>query len=204
MSRVKRRLTSPAVDLVPFLYPAHLWQPEGSPLSFLNTLRTWYIQTYNDPFLGAAHDEQPSWFRLFTYLELYYQLPAVAWAVFKLSGRSGTTGATELWILVFGIECALTTLTCIYDVFDWDPTVYSQAQKNTFIYSLYGPWLVIRTSGRIPSFSYCQFPADLSSGPDDSRHVSQTPAQGPVGRRKEQNAVACWKRDRIASCTSCT
>jgi hypothetical protein len=77
---------------------------------------------------------------------MFYQLPTVSWVVYRLSNRSGTTGALELVCLVLGLECALTTLVCIYDVFHWDPLVYSQQQRNMFIYSLYGPWLVIRKS----------------------------------------------------------
>ncbi|KAJ0144807.1 hypothetical protein CTA2_1088 [Colletotrichum tanaceti] len=65
------------------------------------------------------------------------------WMVYRFSGRAGTTPGFELAVLVFAVECALTTLTCIHDTLHWDPAVYSQAQKNVFIVNLYGPWVVI-------------------------------------------------------------
>ncbi|OLN97417.1 putative membrane protein SPAC56F8.07 [Colletotrichum chlorophyti] len=130
------------VDLVPF-YPLSLYATSGSPLYFLQLLRDFYIKTYNDPYFTTPHDALPSWFKLFTYLEIVYQLPMAVWMVYRFSRRSGTTPGFELAVLVFTVECALTTLTCIYDVLHWDPAVYSLAQKNVFIFNLYGPWVVI-------------------------------------------------------------
>ncbi|EXF75047.1 hypothetical protein CFIO01_12475 [Colletotrichum fioriniae PJ7] len=134
-------LTS-VVDLVPF-YPSALYAAPSSPLHFLQVLRDFYISTYNDPFFTASHENLPSWFKLFTYIEIVYQLPMAAWMVYRFSRSTGTTPGFELAVLVFCVECALTTLTCIYDVFHWDPAVYSQAQKNVFVFNLYGPWVVI-------------------------------------------------------------
>lgn len=133
------------VDLVPF-YPSALYAKPDSPLHFLQLLRDFYISTYNDPFFVAPHDSHPSWFQLFTYLEIFYQLPMAVWMVYRFSRRSATTPGFELAVLVFSVECIVTTLTCIHDVFYWDPAVYSQAQKNVFIFNLYGPWVVIRKS----------------------------------------------------------
>ncbi|KAF6827568.1 hypothetical protein CPLU01_09037 [Colletotrichum plurivorum] len=130
------------VDLVPF-YPPSLYATPSSPLHFLQQLRNFYIATYNDPFFTASHDALPSWFKLFTYIEMGYQLPMAAWMIYRFSRRAGTTPGFELAVLVFCVECALTTLTCICDVFHWDPAVYSQAQKNVFVFNLYGPWVVI-------------------------------------------------------------
>ncbi|EFQ36586.1 hypothetical protein CGRA01v4_08467 [Colletotrichum graminicola] len=130
------------VDLVPF-YPSSLYADPSSPLHFLQLLRDFYIQTYNDPYFVTPHDGLPSWFKLFTYIEIFYQLPMAIWMVYGFSRRTGTTPGFELAVLVFAVECALTTLTCIYDTLHWDPAVYSQAQKNVFIFNLYGPWVVI-------------------------------------------------------------
>lgn len=44
-------LLPPVVDGVPFLYPAKLYQPEGSPLHFLQKLRDYDLNTYNDPLI---------------------------------------------------------------------------------------------------------------------------------------------------------
>ncbi|KAF5519751.1 putative membrane protein [Colletotrichum aenigma] len=132
------------VDLVP-LYPASLYATPSSPLHFLQLLRDFYIKTYNDPFFVMSHDNQPSWYKLFTYLEVFYQLPMTLWMVYRFSRGTGTTVGFELAVLVFCVECALTTLTCIFDVSYWDPNLYSEAQKNVFIFNLYGPWVVIPT-----------------------------------------------------------
>ncbi|OHX00770.1 integral membrane protein [Colletotrichum incanum] len=67
-----------------------------------------------------------------------------AWMVYRFSRRSATTPGFELAVLVFSVECIVTTLNCIHDVFYWHPAVYSQAQKNVFIFNLYGPWVIIR------------------------------------------------------------
>ncbi|CCF32134.1 hypothetical protein CH063_04578 [Colletotrichum higginsianum] len=130
------------VDLVPF-YPSSLYADPSAPLHFLQVIRDFYISTYNDPYFVTPHDGLPSWFKLFTYLEIVYQLPMAVWMVYRFSGRTGTTPGFELAVLVFAVECALTTLTCIYDTLHWDPAVYSQAQKNVFIFNLYGPWVVM-------------------------------------------------------------
>ncbi|KAK2000489.1 hypothetical protein LX36DRAFT_709353 [Colletotrichum falcatum] len=130
------------VDLVPF-YPPSLYADPSSPLHFLQLLRDFYISTYNDPYFVTPHDGLPSWFRLFTKIEMFYQLPMAAWMVYGFSGRTGTTPGFELAVVVFAVECALTTLTCIYDILHLDPAVYSQAQKNVFVFNLYGPWVVI-------------------------------------------------------------
>lgn len=133
------------VDLVPF-YPSSLYADPSAPLHFLQVIRDFYISTYNDPYFVTPHDGLPSWFKLFTYIEIVYQLPMAVWMVYRFSGRTGTTPGFELAVLVFAVECALTTLTCIYDTLHWDPAVYSQAQKNVFIFNLYGPWVVMRKS----------------------------------------------------------
>ncbi|KAK1594162.1 transmembrane protein 6/97 [Colletotrichum navitas] len=130
------------VDLVPF-YPSSLYADPSSPLHFLQLLRDFYIQTYNDLYFVTPHDSLPSWFKLFSYIEIFYQLPMAVWMVYGFSRRTGTTPGFELAVLVFAVQCALTTLTCIYDTLYWDPAVYSQAQKNVFIFNLYGPWVVI-------------------------------------------------------------
>ncbi|KAF9872383.1 hypothetical protein CkaCkLH20_10210 [Colletotrichum karsti] len=130
------------VDLVPF-YPPSLYALPTSPLHFLQLLRDFYISTYNDPFFVASHDALPSWYKLFTYLEMFFQLPMAVWMTYRFSRRTGTTPGFELAVLVLSVELVLTTLTCIYDVFHWDPAVYSEAQKNVFIFNLYGPWVVI-------------------------------------------------------------
>lgn len=51
---------SPVVDGVPWIYPAWLYQPEGSPLHFLQKLRDYDLNTYNDPLI-QDHSMSPSY-----------------------------------------------------------------------------------------------------------------------------------------------
>ncbi|GKT61819.1 integral membrane protein [Colletotrichum tofieldiae] len=143
MSYSPRTWRDSAYLVVSSIQLSAMLQP-SSPLYFLQLLRDFYISTYNDPYFVTPHDGLPSWFKLFTYIEIFYQVPMAIWMVYRFSRRTGTTPGFELAVLVFTVECAMTTLTCIYDTLHWDPAVYSQAQKSVFIFNLYGPWVLIR------------------------------------------------------------
>ncbi|CAI4214924.1 unnamed protein product [Parascedosporium putredinis] len=104
-------------------------------------------------FLVDLVEFQPTFFRLFTTLELVYQLPAAFWILrrFSRDGRrptatgktGGTTPALELMCLVYGVQCALTTLTCIYDCWHWEGELYTWDVKKQLIFNLYMPWFII-------------------------------------------------------------
>ncbi|OTA95357.1 hypothetical protein M434DRAFT_215600 [Hypoxylon sp. CO27-5] len=139
------------VDLVP-LYPTSLWVPPSSPLHFLYKLRVYYIETYNDQFFAPPPAAIPSFFPLFAFLELVFHLPVSLWAVRVLSGRSRSgggvkesrlNGQAELLLLVYGVETALTTATCMYEAFLWDPAVVTAQQKMVLLGGLYGGYLAI-------------------------------------------------------------
>ncbi|KAI1134445.1 transmembrane protein 6/97 [Hypoxylon sp. FL0543] len=139
------------VDLVP-LYPASLWVPPSSPLHFLYELRVYYMETYNDQFFAPPPAEIPSFFPLFAFLELVFHLPVSLWAVRVLLGSSrggsgvegsGLKGRAELLLLVYGVETALTTATCMYEAFLWDPAVVSAQQKMVLLGGLYGGYLAV-------------------------------------------------------------
>ncbi|KAI0161940.1 transmembrane protein 6/97 [Hypoxylon sp. FL1284] len=136
------------VDLVP-LYPASLWVPPSSPLHFLYELRVYYIESYNDQFFAPPPAPIPSFFPLFAFLELVFHLPVSVWAVRVLlrgsggSTRSGLSGRDELLLLVYGIETALTTATCMYEAFLWDPAVVTAEQKVVLLCGLYGGYLAV-------------------------------------------------------------
>ncbi|KAI0198032.1 transmembrane protein 6/97 [Astrocystis sublimbata] len=138
------------VDLVP-LYPPSLWVPPSSPLHILSSLRTYYITTYNDQFFLPPPASIPSFFKLFAFLELVIHLPVSVWAVSALTrknekgGREGgrLSGSAELLLLVYGFETALTTATCMYDIYLWDPAVVTAAQKTTLLAGLYGGYLAL-------------------------------------------------------------
>ncbi|KAI1764490.1 transmembrane protein 6/97 [Hypoxylon sp. FL1150] len=129
------------VDLVP-LYPAPLWVPPSSPLHFLYELRVYYIETYNDRFFAPPPAPIPSFFPLFAFLELVFHLPVSLWAVRALL-RGGLSGGAELLLLVYGVETALTTATCMYEAFLWDPAVVTAEQKVVLLGGLYGGYLAV-------------------------------------------------------------
>ncbi|KAI0438753.1 transmembrane protein 6/97 [Xylaria telfairii] len=128
------------VDLVP-LYPQSLWVPSASPLHFLFQLREFYITTYNDQFFLPPPAPIPSFFPLYAFLELVFHLPVSLWAIRAL--RVGLSGSAELLLLVYGVETAVTTATCMYDIFLWDPVVVTDAQKMVLLGGLYGGYLAL-------------------------------------------------------------
>ncbi|KAI0597432.1 transmembrane protein 6/97 [Biscogniauxia sp. FL1348] len=133
------------VDLVP-LYPTSLWVPPSAPLHALHDLRSYYYRTYNDQFFApTAAGGPPAYFVLFSWLELLFHLPVSAWAVLRgLSAPGGTTsGAAEMLLLVYGVETALTTATCMWEAYLWDPAVVTAGQKAMLLGPLYGSYLAL-------------------------------------------------------------
>ena len=127
------------------LYPAALWAPAGAPLHFLADLRAYYLAEYGDQFFAPPPAEVPSFFPLFALLELVFHLPVSLWAVGRLSrsGSAGLRGKDELLLLVYGLETALTTATCMYEVYLWDPALVSPRQKVVLLGGLYGGYLAL-------------------------------------------------------------
>ncbi|KAI1098737.1 transmembrane protein 6/97 [Jackrogersella minutella] len=140
------------VDLVP-LYPTSFWVPPSSPLHFLYELRVYYLDTYNDQFFAPPPADIPNFFPLFAFLELVFHLPISLWAVRTLLGgnrgasngvrRSGLNGRAELLLLVYGIETTLTTATCMYEAFLWDPAIVTTQQKVVLLGGFYGGYLAV-------------------------------------------------------------
>ncbi|KAK0701584.1 transmembrane protein 6/97 [Lasiosphaeria miniovina] len=135
------------IDGLDYFFPSSMYEPAGAPLHFAYNIKQDYVATYNDPIgqwspeTASGHD---SWMGLFLYLEFAFILPAVLYAVFQLGVmRRGTSGATELLLLLYGFETALTTLVCIHDVAYWDPAAYSPEVKRTLTFQLFGPWFAI-------------------------------------------------------------
>lgn len=140
----------PVADAVS-LYPARLTGP-GAPLHVLQRLQDWYVATYQDPIVAwrpatsAANGCHDSWIGAALHVELLFSLPVALLGVYRfaVAPRRGTSGPEELLLLVYAFETAFTTGLCMYDVFFWDPAVYSTAMKKTFLYQFYAPWLVLR------------------------------------------------------------
>ncbi|TGJ77138.1 hypothetical protein E0Z10_g10740 [Xylaria hypoxylon] len=132
------------VDLVP-LYPKSLWVPRDAPLHALWDLREYYIRHYNDQFFLPPPAEIPNFFPLFAFFELIFHLPVSVWAVRALwsaLGR-GLSGGSELLLLVYGFQTAITTLTCMYEAALWDPAVVSVQQKTVLVGGLYGGYFAL-------------------------------------------------------------
>ncbi|KAI1326113.1 transmembrane protein 6/97 [Xylariaceae sp. FL0255] len=129
------------VDLVP-LYPQSLWVPASSPLHFLWDLRQFYIKNYNDQFFLPPPAPIPSFFPLYAFLELVFHLPVSLWAVGVLS-KGKVKGSAEILFLVYGLETALTTATCMYDAVLWDPAVVTFDQKLVLVGGLYGGYFAV-------------------------------------------------------------
>ena len=137
----------PVIDGLEF-YPSWVYEPRGSPLHIFYAAKQQYIAELNDPIAqwsqatASGHD---SWMGLWIYLEWVVALPILLFTVYRLGvQRRGTSGAHELALLVYAFHTALTTLTCIHDVFYWDNAVYTAAVKNKILYQAYSPWLIVR------------------------------------------------------------
>lgn len=94
------------------------------------------------------HHELPHWYLLFTYLEIAIQIPMSLWIRTACGEKEGTSPLFEVAAVPYGVQVALTTLVCLWDVAYWDPAVYSVQDKSMFIFGLYGPFVVIRESPR--------------------------------------------------------
>ncbi|KAJ2902176.1 hypothetical protein MKZ38_000974 [Zalerion maritima] len=155
------------IDCVPLVYPSSLYRSPSSPLHFLQSLRTFYATQFGDQFF--AREEPERWFAMFGYQELLFHLPIALWAVSSLSGLRGGAGAkerlpgkTELVLLCYALQTAVTTATCIYEVLGWyegpegkpeeeelaeggnETLVTTKEQKMLLVWGLYGPYLALR------------------------------------------------------------
>ena len=114
------------VDLVP-LYPAVLVP------KFSASLRTWYINKYRDQFFISP----PNWFYVYVALEAVYHLPLSIWAVGALLRDDAMV---PLHLLVWSIETAVTTLTCVVEAMSWPG--YSRKEQSALL-QLYLPYLLL-------------------------------------------------------------
>ncbi|KAK6396921.1 hypothetical protein LTR65_007419 [Meristemomyces frigidus] len=114
------------VDLAP-LYPESL-KPQ-----FITDLRLYYIETYHDQFFTAP----PAWFNMYTWMELLYHTPLSVWAIGALLRDDPKI---PIHLLVFAVQTAITTSTCIADYLSWSS--FSNAQKLE-LGKLYVPYLAL-------------------------------------------------------------
>ncbi|ETI27416.1 hypothetical protein G647_09606 [Cladophialophora carrionii CBS 160.54] len=80
------------------------------------------------------------------WLELVYHVPVSLWLGWGLWNEHPLV---PLNLLVFALEVAITTLTCLADISSWK--TYTSAQKND-LYSLYVPYLILACLMGIDAF----------------------------------------------------
>ncbi|EGP85094.1 unnamed protein product [Zymoseptoria tritici ST99CH_1A5] len=114
------------VDIVPFY-------PDAYTPAFLNDLRSWYIATYND----RLFTHPPAWFDLYLLIEMLYHLPLSIWAIPALLRDDPLV---PLHLLVFALEAAITTATCLAEMLSWED--FREEQKVALGW-LYGPYLLL-------------------------------------------------------------
>ncbi|KAK8105600.1 integral membrane protein-like protein [Apiospora kogelbergensis] len=127
------------VDLVAFYPPA--WYAATGPLAPLGQLRAYYLESYKDQFFQPSG--VPSFFALFAFFELVFHLPVSVWAVRALGTKAALTGKDELLLFLYGVETALTTVTCMWEAYGWDEALITGAEKVTLIGGLYGSYFVV-------------------------------------------------------------
>ncbi|KXT07548.1 hypothetical protein AC578_10117 [Pseudocercospora eumusae] len=115
------------VDIYP-LYPPSLIP------TFMTDLRRWYIHTYNDQFFVKP----PAWFTLYIWLELIYHIPLSLYAVQAL--WSNADPKTPIHLLIYAIQTAVTTATCIADYMSWGSHTNEQKLE---LGKLYVPYLMV-------------------------------------------------------------
>ncbi|OAP59877.1 hypothetical protein AYL99_04879 [Fonsecaea erecta] len=111
-----------------------------SPLS--HSLRAYQLQRFQDQFFVRP----PAWFTAYMYLEAVYHVPISLWMVW---GIVKDHPLVPLHLLIFALEVAVTTLTCVVDISAWEG--YTSAQKSD-LYGLYVPYLVLACLMGIDAF----------------------------------------------------
>ncbi|KAM5456691.1 hypothetical protein MaudCBS49596_000932 [Microsporum audouinii] len=111
------------VDLVP-LYPLAL-KP-----AFLDDIRSFYINTYQDKFFI----DPPAWFGSYLAMELVYHVPA---SVINASKLLNNDSSAPLHVLVWAIQTFITTLTCVVEVWSWIDRTTDQKMNISLLYVPY-------------------------------------------------------------------
>ncbi|KAK5133803.1 hypothetical protein LTR08_007232 [Meristemomyces frigidus] len=131
------------LDLAPFY-------PESLKPQFITDIHTFYVGTYGDQFFSSP----PAWFTFYTWMELLYHIPLSVWAIGALLRGSSSTCESEagttngdagnpklpIHLLIFAVQTAVTTSTCIADYLSWSG--FSSEQKLE-LGKLYVPYLAL-------------------------------------------------------------
>ncbi|EGD96561.1 hypothetical protein TESG_03999 [Trichophyton tonsurans CBS 112818] len=111
------------VDLVP-LYPDAL-KP-----AFLDDIRSFYINTYQDKFFI----DPPAWFGSYIVMELVYHVPA---SIINASKLLNDDSSAPLHVLVWAIQTFVTTFTCVVEVWSWADRTTDQKMNISLLYVPY-------------------------------------------------------------------
>ncbi|KAJ4615698.1 hypothetical protein HRR88_007640 [Exophiala dermatitidis] len=106
------------------------------------TLREYYLERYQDRYF----EHPPAWFTAYMYLEAGYHSPLSLWMIWNIPRDHILV---PLHLLLFALETAITTLTCVVDVAAWEG--YTAIQRKD-LYGLYVPYLVIACIMGIDAF----------------------------------------------------
>ncbi|KAK7545272.1 transmembrane protein 6/97 [Phyllosticta citricarpa] len=134
-------------DLSP-LYPDSI-RPQ-----FIDDLRQWYIEKYQDRFFTSP----PAWFGTYMYMEALYHVPVSFWSIKALLNDDPKV---PLHLLVYACQTGLTTLTCIAEYLGWPD--YSNEQKLA-LSGLYVPYLAVSVLMGVDMFA--RLSKRLSTGAD--------------------------------------
>ncbi|KAL2415535.1 hypothetical protein ABEF95_001661 [Exophiala dermatitidis] len=159
------------IDLAP-LQPAWL-RPR---LSY--TLREYYLERYRDRYF----EHPPAWFTAYMYLEAGYHLPLSLWMMWNIPRDHILV---PLHLLLFALETAITTLTCVVDVAAWEG--YTAVQRKD-LYGLYMPYLVVACIMGIDAFFRVKRQIAIMQ-PADTTGISGSgsgPRIGPTGENSQQ------------------
>ncbi|KIW91909.1 uncharacterized protein Z519_07879 [Cladophialophora bantiana CBS 173.52] len=128
-----------------------------SPLS--HSLRTYQLQRFQDKFFISP----PAWFMAYMWIEATYHVPISLWMVW---GIFKDHPLVPLHLLIFALEVAVTTLTCVVDISDWEG--YTSAQKSD-LYGLYVPYLVLACLMGVDAFVRVKRQILHSAGPEKGK-----------------------------------
>ncbi|KAF2264082.1 hypothetical protein CC78DRAFT_580826 [Lojkania enalia] len=91
------------------------YYPPSLKPAWMTEIRTWYHAKYGDRFFDPGASVPP-FFPLYTLLELTLHLPLSLWLIPALLRNDPRL---PLAMLVFGLETAMSTVTCLVEMWSW-------------------------------------------------------------------------------------
>lgn len=101
----------------------------------MSSLREYYVAQHGDRFFYNP----PAWFPVLTFLELVIHMPLTLWAIPALLRNDPRV---PLALLVFGLECSVTTLVCLAEMLSWEELSADQRGMKG-LGGMYGGYLAL-------------------------------------------------------------